>query len=175
LEALKSSSSQTLTVRLESPDLFLARVAPDGASVLVEGRPQNSEKMGIYRVALAGGVPQLLFETGDLMDYRCTNGPANFCVYGRLIPDQREMVISRFDPTDGKREELLRIAVEPGAEYHWALSPDGTQVGILESDSNSGLIRLIQVHDGKTRTIAAHGYLNLNSLDWAVNSDALFV
>jgi eukaryotic-like serine/threonine-protein kinase len=174
-QALDGGAAPQILTSAPSMDFFLARVAPDGASVLVEGRPKDSHKMGIYRVALGGGVPQLLFETGDLMDYRCTNSPANFCGYGRLVPDQKEMVITRFDPFEGKREELLRIAVEPGAEYHWSLSPDGTQVGILESDSNSGLIRLIQVHGGKTRTIAAQGYLNLSSLDWAINSDALFV
>jgi Tol biopolymer transport system component len=174
-QALDGGTPPRILTSAPAMDFFLARVAPDGAWVVVEGHTHDSDKLGLYRVPLGGGVPQLLFEIGDFMDYHCTNRAANFCVYGQLVPDQKEMVITSFDPTDGKRKDLLRIPVEPGAEYHWALSPDGSQVGILKSDWNSSLIRLIQVHGGETRTIAARGYVNLNSLDWATNSDALFV
>ena len=46
--------------------------------------------------------------------------------------------------------ELLRIPVDPGVDHHWALSPDGLQVGILKSEWGSNQIRFFQLHGGES-------------------------
>jgi hypothetical protein len=84
-------------------------------------------------------------------------------------------VITAFDPAGGNKRELLRIPTEPGAEYDWGLSPDGTQVALLKKDLNTGQIRLIPLAGGQARTVTVKGYVNLNSFDWAPDSKSMFV
>jgi Tol biopolymer transport system component/predicted Ser/Thr protein kinase len=158
----------------------LVRPAPDGASLVVEGNPSGSETVGLYRVAIGGGIPQLLFEPGEFVDFRCTDRQANLCVYGSIIPKQKDLIIHSFDPSSlapasGKGKELLRIPVEPGAMYSWAISPDGSQVGIRKHDRNTSDIRFFSLHGDGTRTITVPGYLNLRSLDWAPDSKSIFM
>ncbi len=70
----------------------------------------------------------------------------------------------------GKGKELLHMLVDPGADLHWALSQNGSQIGILNSDWDSDEIRLFQVRGGKSRAISVQGYSQLRSLDWASDS-----
>ena len=84
-------------------------------------------------------------------------------------------MITAFDPAGGNRKELLRISTEPGAEYHWAPSPDGSQVAILKTDWNTGEIRFIPFGGGQARTVTVKGYVPLVSLDWAADSKSVFV
>ncbi len=107
-------------------DLYVARLTPDGSGLIVEGGPHSSRKLGLYRVAATGGVPQLQFEISSFVDFRCTDQHVNLCVYGELVPDQKELVITSFNPLDGQRKELRRINVDSGEEYHWCISPDGS-------------------------------------------------
>jgi len=174
-QALAGSTPPEIITSAPSMAFYIARVTPDGAGLIVEGGPRSTGKSGLYRVGLGGGVPQLLFDTGGFVNFCCTNQRANFCAYGLLVPDQKELVITSFDPMVGKGKELLRIPVEPGGEYNWALSPDGSQVGILRSEWNRNQIRFFQVLGGGTRTITVKGYANLRSLDWAPDSKSMFV
>ncbi len=65
--------------------------------------------------------------------------------------------------------------MDPGFRYYWALSPDGSQLGILKAEWVGSQIRFFPVHNGKNRTITVKGYANLSSLDWMPYSTALFV
>jgi hypothetical protein len=157
-------------------DFYIARLTPDGTSLVVEGRPHGADTLGLYRVSIGGGVPQLLFvPERSSGDYRCTNQQANLCVAGLFTLGRNELIIQSFALSDGKGEELLRIPLELGADYRWAISPDGTQVGILKSDWNANQIRLFQVHGGEPRTLTIKGYVNLVSLDWEPDSKRMFV
>jgi len=91
------------------------------------------------------------------------------------MPDQNELLVTSFDSIGGKREQLLRIPVEPGAGYHWALSPDGSRIGMLKTDWKTTTIRFFHLADGTTRTVTVKNYVNLHSLDWAPDSNSLFV
>jgi len=84
-------------------------------------------------------------------------------------------VITALDPAGGKGKELLRIPTEPGAEYRWGLSPDGSQVAILKTDLKTGRIRFIPLGGGQARTVTVKGYVYLLSYDWAPDSKSVFV
>jgi len=124
-----------------------------------------------------GGPPQQLFGVSELPDtFYCTSRVANFCAYPSRAEEGRSWVITAFDPVTGtKGKELLRIPTEPGAEYHWAPSPDGSQVAILKTDWHTGQIRFIPLGGGEARTVTVKGYVNLDSLDWAPDSKGVFV
>lgn len=84
-------------------------------------------------------------------------------------------MITAFDPAGGKGRELLRIPTEPGAEYRWGPSPNGSQVAILKTDLKTGQIRFIPLGGGQARTVTVKGYVNLRSLVWAQDSKSVFV
>jgi eukaryotic-like serine/threonine-protein kinase len=175
-QALDGHSPAQVVTSAPSMDFYIARLTPDGTSLVVEGGPHGAPTLGLYRVSIGGGVPQLLFvPERSSGDYRCTNQHANFCVVGLFTPSRKELIIRSFGLSDGKGEELLRIALEPAGDYRWAISPDGTQVSILKSDWNTNQIRLFQVHGGGPRILTIKGYVNLVSLDWAPDSKRMFV
>jgi Tol biopolymer transport system component len=182
-QALDGGTPQVIT---PLPDLDLAwrffvvpRLSPDGAWVVFAGTPHNSP-LGtaehIFRVSVNGGAPQQLFEVPELPEILyCTNRVANFCAYPSRAGEGRSWMITAFDPATAKRKELLRIPTEPGTEYHWGPSPDGSQVGILKTDWNIGQIRFVPVGGGEARTVTVKGNANLDSFEWALDSRSVFV
>jgi hypothetical protein len=176
-QALEGSTPRVIS---SSPtlDAFNYRLSPDGWWVVFAGTPHNSPPgtpYRLYRVAVNGGAPQPLFEVPGFSGMYCTNRAANLCTYGAQPRDGRSLFITAFDLAAGKGKELLRIPTEPGAEYDWAPSPDGSQVAILKSDWNLGQIRFIPLGGSEARTITTKGYVNLDSLDWAPDSRSVFV
>jgi hypothetical protein len=167
---------------LSSIDLDLrggSRVSPDGAWLIFRAAPRNAPSgapQRFFRVSVDGGAPQPLFEIPEPPSvHYCTNRDANFCAYPSRAADGRSWVITAFDPAAGKGKELLRIPIEPGGQYHWAPSPDGSQVAIFKREWSSGQIRFLRLGSGEARTVTVEGYVNLTSLDWAPDSKSLFV
>ncbi len=173
-QALDGSVPQMVT-HAPTMNFFNARLAPDGASLVVLGQQRGSDKFGLYRVAVEGGIPEFLFEMKDPSDFRCANQHANLCAYGVPTADQKNLIVMSFGLTSGKGKELLRIPLEPWARYHWGLSPDGSQVGILKSAWGENQIRFFQVRGGEARAITVKGYAQLISFDWAPDSKFVFV
>jgi hypothetical protein len=147
--------------------------------MIVEGEPAGSNKLMLYRVAVAGGIPQLLFPVDGLTQYWCTNQAANFCALGRPDTQKGELAISSFDPLTGKQKELIRIALEPGTDagvgmdYSWQISPDGSWIGIAKRHGST--IRLIPLGKEQPRTINMNGYSDLVDFSWAAKSRSFFV
>jgi hypothetical protein len=176
-QSLDGATPPRLLTSAPAIDFEAVRLAPDGASLIARGRPQGSKTEGFYKVPLGGGVPQLIFvPEGDACgDFRCANQRANFCAYQIQTSDHKEIIIKSFDPAFGMGNQLLRIPVDPGADYHWALSPDGLRVGVLKSEWGSNQIRFFYVRSGENRSITVNGYAELRSLDWAPDSRSVFV
>src|SRR5262249_33227779 len=127
--------------------------------------------------SLDHGVPQPLFPTPEnswMMMFWCTNAAANFCAYAALAQGGQQFVITAFDPSGGKRTELLRLPVEPQS-YIWSLSFDGSRAALLTRDGSSNQIRFVLTHGGETRTAQIKGYSNFQSLRWAPDSRSVLV
>jgi Tol biopolymer transport system component len=178
-QALDQGSTPQLVTWAPDMNFYVARLTPDGASLLLEGRPSGSSKMAFYRVGTGGGVPQLLFDGQGILQFWCTNKAANFCVFGQSPPGKSELVISSFDPPGASRKELLRIPLEPGTsagvgeDYSWQLSPDGSRIGIARRHKNQ--IRLVPLDGGQTSLITIKGRSDLEDLNWAIDSRSMFV
>jgi len=172
------SVAQPITPAADT-NFYLARLSPDGAWILLEGREIGSHKIGLYRVGLRGGAPQLLFSTKGFVQFWCTNKAANLCVFGQPATEKNELAIVSFDPLDGPRTELVRIPLEAGTsgdigfDYWWQLSPDGSWIGIVKRHGHQ--IRVAPLSGGQTRTITIKGYSDLLDLNWAVDSQSMFV
>lgn len=109
----------------------------------------------------------------------CTNKAANFCVLGRTSAGKNELVVAAFDPLGCPGKELVRIPLEAsssadiGFDYSWQLSPDGSRIGIVKRHSNQ--IRLVPLRGGQTRMITVKGFPDLLDLNWAIDSQSMFV
>jgi serine/threonine protein kinase/Tol biopolymer transport system component len=178
-QALDRGSTPELMTFSPGTDFFMARLSPDGAWLILEGESGAARDMAVYRVAVTGGIPQLLFPLEGLTQCWCTNQVANLCVLGRPDPQRNELVISSFEPLVAKEKDLTRIALEPGTDasvgmdYAWQISPDGSWIAIAKRHGKT--IRLMSLGKDQTRTIDLNGYSDLADLNWAVNSRSLFV
>jgi serine/threonine protein kinase len=178
-QALDRDSAAQLMTPGSGTNFLFAHLSPDEASILAEGAPTSSHKMGLYRVDLTGGVPERLFDTGGFVLFSCTNKAANLCVFGQPSAGKDELVIVEFDQLRGPGRELVRIPLDAGSsadigfDYSWQLSPDGSQVGILKRHGNQ--IRLVPLRGGQTRTIATKDYSDFEDLNWAIDSQSMFV
>jgi serine/threonine protein kinase/Tol biopolymer transport system component len=178
-QPLNPGSAPQLITPAGDTNFLVARLSPDGAWILLEGRAIGSHKIGLYRVGLRGGVPQLLFNTEGFVQFWCTNRAANLCVFGRPSAGNNELVVAAFDPRGGPGRELVRIPVEAGSsadigfDYSWQLSPDGSQIGIVKGHGNR--ILLVPLGGGPTRTMTPTGHSDLMDLSWANDSQSMFV
>ena len=144
------------------------RLSPDGRSAffLSQGR--------IFRVAVDGATPQLLFEVSNPENVQCTVRPANFCAYGSNSEDGRELVITEFDPDSGNRKELLHVPKEPGwHRAQWGLAPDGSEVAVVKSEGKTK-IEFIPLRGATPRIFPVEGYQWPNSVVWTSDSKGLF-
>ncbi len=174
-QAIAGNTTSELVTSDPDFGFFLARVAPEGNALIVEGGRRGSGELGLYRVDLLGGAPHFLLKVDGLVGFWCTDRRANLCVYALLVPDQKELVVKRLGQSGEADIELLRIPVRPAGDYHWALAPDGSQIAILETRSDSGEIRLFPINGAKPRTILVPGYVNLVSLDWTPDARKMLI
>jgi serine/threonine protein kinase len=178
-QALDRDSAPQLVTPVSNTNFYVARLSPDGAWILLEGRSIASHKIALYRVGLKGGAPQLLFNTEGFVQFWCTNKAANLCVFGRPSTGNTELVVAAFNPRGGPGRELVRIPLEAGSsgdigyDYSWQLSPDGSQIAIVKGHGNQ--IRLVPLAGGQTRTITTKGHSDLIEVNWAIDSQSMFV
>ena len=178
-QGLDRDTALPLVTPATNTNFFVARLSPDDAWILLEGRAIGSHKIALYRLSLRGGAPQLLFNTEGFVQFWCTNKAANLCVFGKPSTGKSELMIDSFDPLGGPGRELVRIPLDPGTtgdigfDYSWQLSPDGSRIGIVKRHENQ--IRLVPLGRGQTRTISIKGYSDLEDLNWAIDSQSMFV
>jgi len=178
-QAIDPGSAPELLSPAANTNFYLARLSPDGAWILLEGEPLASRKMGLYRVDPKGGAPQRIFDIEGFVEFSCSNKAANLCVFGRPSADKSELVVASFDPLGGPGKELVRIPLEAGSsadlgfDYWWQLSPDGSRIAIVKLHSHE--IRVVPLRGGQTRTITVKGFPDLLHLEWANDSQSMFV
>jgi serine/threonine protein kinase/Tol biopolymer transport system component len=177
--AVDQGDDAQLVTPVPDMNFYLARFSPDGAWMFMEGEPAGSKRLGLYRMARAGRVPQLLFPLDGLTQYWCTNAAGNRCVLGRSAGPEGKLVISSFDASGSPPKELLRIPLEPGtnaevgSDYSWQPSPDGLWIAVLKRHQNQ--IRLISFGREPGRIVSVKGHSDLLNVNWAADSGSLYV
>lgn len=128
------------------------------------------------RVPISGGAPELVLEGQGIHSLECAPSPATSCALARLSPDQKEVVISAFDPVEGKEQELTRIKLRQANQgYSWALSRDGSSLAFAEYDRREGRIQILPLAGGVAHEVNVKGWNSLSSLSWATDGKGLFV
>lgn len=139
---------------------ILPRVAPDGDKILFYGR--EARKRGLMRVPVSGGTAELLFETSNVADFRCS--PAGPCIIAEFQRDRR-IVVSALDLRKGKGREIYREAsgriVTPdiSPDGRFLATPSSTKI-VVRSFATGSVVREIGVRHGTPAT-------RLTSLDYS--------
>jgi len=158
-----------------------AQVSPDGNLVvyLQDLRPGDaSTQVKVLRVPITGGTSQLIFTARRRANIWCARAPSKLCVISEPTDDSKQVVVTTFDPLEGRGAELARFDVGPKPDESnvlWtaALSPDGTRIAFLPGRGR--LISIYSLRDHSTRVISVKGWNNLQTLDWAADGESLFV
>jgi hypothetical protein len=117
------------------------------------------------RIPASGGVPQFVLETRHLLDFRCARAPARLCVIFETNEDRKQLVITAFDPLQGRGKVLRTIENDPSHTYnHAELSPDGTTLAISRGSEPEIHIHLLSPSGGSDREITVKGWPNITVL-----------
>jgi len=130
--------------------------------------------LGLGGHVLAGGVPQLVLETRNLQDFYCARAPATLCVIYETSQDQKQLIITAFDPLKGRGKLLRTLAEDPTAFYHIEISPDGATFATSRGGEAEIHIRLLSLSGGSEREITVKRWPNLVGLDWSPDGKGFY-
>ena len=152
----------------------------DGAWILYwssahggDGSPQTARR--IMRFPASGGPPEQVLESPDdpTNDFNCPSLPGGLCVLSRW--EQGQLIFDALDPIQGRGKELARTTLGHPNNLNWMVSPDGSRIVIASQDQLSEQIRILDLRKGTERNLQLpHGWL-IWSVNWAADSNALFV
>jgi DNA-binding winged helix-turn-helix (wHTH) protein/Tol biopolymer transport system component len=162
-----------------SEEVMLPRLAPDNSTVLYETWPKSGESVAerrLMRVSLAGGPAQTVLRQDAMGNMQCARAPSTLCLYDARTTS--EVLFFSFNPATGHKEELpqLRIRDEAPYAYNWSLSPDGKTLAtakgkVVQKDPS---VTFYSVSDGSKRTVTAHAWAGISSIDFAADGRSLW-
>ena len=154
-----------------------ARVSSDGGWVLFwemqEASSNPASPKRLMRIPISGGVPQFVLEMRDWSDFRCAPAPASLCVIFEGSQDQKQLMITAFDPVKGKGKVLRTIETDPFHGFNTALSPDGSTAAFSQAEEPRIHVRLLSLAGGSDREIDVKGWPFITSIDWSPDGKGL--
>ena len=168
------------------------QISPDGKWVLylqwpkpVDGAPVAAGKL--MRIPLAGGPAETVMDVtghpviltgtdptnsvGGFPSFRCPAHASN-CVLAES--GENQIVFTAFDPLQGRKSELVKVAVDPDVA-NWDLSPDGTRVAVSLFDYKTGELQIVPLNGGTPQKWSAMPWTELVAIAWAADGKSLFL
>jgi Tol biopolymer transport system component len=178
------------TVLATGEDKRWPQLSPGGSWILYLGwtrteRGSMARSGRLMRLPVSGGPSEIVLEAKDYPgsvqvprlrgrltvhgypDFRCASAPTGPCVLAEL--GKNELVLTRFDPIQGRKEEIARREMT-----FWDLSPDGSLIAFGKQDRQSGRISILRLADKTIREITVQGWANLDWVGWAADRKGLF-
>ena len=160
--------------------LTISRLSPDGKWVIYISQArleEQSTKVRLMRMPLAGGPPQLLLEAPAINNQQCSRLPVTVCLYSQV--GEHEMSFFKFDPDSGKSEPMpqLKLAGEDYYDFNWTLSPDGRTLATAGGDAlgSTRALRLVPLDGRPARELKLNGWTSINNMDWAADAKSIWV
>jgi eukaryotic-like serine/threonine-protein kinase len=185
-QSLNSDSPEPIAPRVAGGALVEAIVSPDGKWIIalvwpvspVQATSATNQPLPLVRVPIAGGAPELIFHMATPGPVSCAKAPSHLCVVAERTADNKQMVVTSFDPLKGRGLELVRLDLDrdfnPMVDNLFCvISPDGTRLAMTHGPDSP-----IEIHSlrGKpTKIIRAKGLDKLYGIAWAAGGEALFV
>jgi serine/threonine protein kinase len=180
-ELFRQQVSSTIPERIVSSaagDLgFGNGFSPDGRWLLYWELPiqsGNAPATGhLMRQPVGGGPPEKVLDTSGDADFFCPFIAGHPCVLG--VSEGSELVFYSLDPLRGKGDQLGKIAIDAKWFYGWAVSPDGSQVAVVDH----GHVDQIAVLDLARKTwhnvAVEKGWGLFQSVAWAADGKSFVV
>ena len=156
---------------------WMPRLSPDGKFILYATSPQGvgGSSQRIMRVGSSGEAPQFVMDVPRLGNFACPRLPAEVCLVAQSSEDGKKVMITAFDPMQGKPRDVLTLDIHPGTLYNWMPSPDGSRIAFMEYSPLQGVIRTLSLKGEPERDITVKGWTGLNSVDWAGDGKSFLV
>jgi serine/threonine protein kinase/Tol biopolymer transport system component len=131
----------------------------------------------IMRQPVAGGSPETVLEVpyseGRPDDFSCPQKPGHMCVLSAA--EGKSLVFNILDPMKGKGDPLGRIEMETSGFVGWAVSPDGSQLAVVDH-SHKGRIEILNLSSRAWHEIVMDsGWGDNQDLAWTADGKGLFL
>jgi serine/threonine protein kinase/Tol biopolymer transport system component len=167
---LDKQTAEQIVVMPQKPDSQLvARVTPDGHSVLFRNWDPVKKIAQLMRVPIGGGTPEAVPNAANVgYNYRCA--PAGVCVIAQT--EGQGFIISEFDPVKGKGREIYR---DRHVEHLW-LSSDGKLISTTSGNGSEAKIVLRSFSTGAVvQEVPVRGVTMMTGFDFAPDGKGFFV
>jgi Tol biopolymer transport system component len=133
------------------------------------------------RIPVGGGVRQFVLEMRNCLYFACARAPASPCVIAEMSQDRKRVMITAFEPLEGKGKVLRTIESTPSHPYNWvrtlqvaALSPDGSMFAVSEEGEAEIHIRLLSLSGASDREITVKDWPSIKSLNWSADGKGFY-
>ena len=159
---------------------FGAGVSPDGAWLLYGESAQTEpgalpSPIRLMRRPVGGGSPEMMLEEPAAAEpsFWCPIRPGSSCVLSRR--EGKDLVFYQLDPVRGKGNQLGKIEVFESRFGGWNISPDGSQLALVDEDKYKGRVEVLTLADHAWHEVAVEpGWQDLQSIAWAVDGKGFF-
>ena len=139
---------------------------------------QPTDQRRLMRISVNGGVPQFVMQIRvgrEVGGYYCALAPASLCVVFEADQDEKQLMLTAFDPLQGRGKVLRTFEKDRSAIYPLTqLSPDGSTFAVPRTGGPEISIRLLSLAGGSDREVTVKGWQTLSSLAWSSDGKGLY-
>jgi Tol biopolymer transport system component/predicted Ser/Thr protein kinase len=157
-------------------------LSPDGSWILYWqiARPEGKAPPSLVRLMrqpVAGGPPETVLELPFAVavgtDCFCPGKPANPCVLNEW--EGKSLHFYAFDPVRGKGGSLGKIEVETIAPVGWAVSPDGSQIAVVDYSHKDRIELLTLSNHSWHEMVVEPNWGYYQSVAWTADGKGFFL
>jgi DNA-binding winged helix-turn-helix (wHTH) protein/Tol biopolymer transport system component len=173
-QALDSEVEEPLVMGLEN--VAGSAVSPDGAWLYYMACGLQAEAacegvVPIMAVPTAGGQPHEVTRSNTYLRPRCPLDPGKYCIVAEQSDEGKPVTFTGFD-SRGRGPVLATFPTEPGAQYNWAVSSDGTRIAVFKVwDSR---IHIIHFNGEPSQVVTVRPDARLVLISWAADDSGWF-
>ena len=181
-----NSGAETPIVTSVAGSIERSAVSADGKWLILlvfpaAGDPTVATTDQLVRVPITGGTPEPIFSMREGSNMFCARPPATLCAVAEESPDRRTMIVTAFDPVQGRGAELAHFdlirdqEIDPYVDHLLLceLSPDGTRLAVVRGED--GPIEIHSLRGQPTFVIPVKGLRKLREIMWAADEKGFFV
>ena len=181
---LDAASTEQIAPLTPGGSLGTGTMSPDGEWYIGQIWPVGvnphhpSVPLPIVRFPISGGPSTTVLTTSRPAVVSCGRLPSKTCVIAEKSDDEKQMVVSSFDPINGRGIELARFDLGQDLDLFpdlmvCVISPDGDRLAILRSPTSP--VEIYTLHGNLLSKIPPHSLAKLISLAWSADQRGLFL
>jgi hypothetical protein len=163
-ELLSMDSEEAVYPRFGGPWIYFRSIPAGG------GLSWN-QPLVVRRIPMNGGASnEMIRDVG--IDVSCASGRSEICVLARLR--SKVLTFYSFDHAKGQGGEIAHMEFDSRLSPSFGLSPDGSEIAVLDPKGIGNRIRRIPLNGGNVSEVAVPGRKELNVLYWAADGKGWF-